>query len=506
MMTPLNVGNKRQLFIDDRFVAEARGVTRRVNRPTLAGIAFSPGPEGAPDDGMTLFGAVMEDDGIYKMWADARSAKMLAGKFDDGDPYVLPLQYLTSTDGIRWEKPDLGLIEWKGRKHNNLVSLECGHVFKDPKAPANARYKMLAGGGHAFGCKTIFDVLEHPQAGVYMYTSPDGLNWTFNPTRLLPLCPDCFNQVIYDTRLKKYVAYLRCWPDGFLHGGKTYGRAVCRVELDDPMQPWPYTPREKKALLWGPTRVANIGTELPMVMSYPGYKNGWTDIYNPHVVQYPWAEDVYLAFPELNHHQPDSPIPNHSVLEVGMCVSRDGIDWQWPSTEAYIPREAKGTGRGGMLYNIAGILRKGDKLHQYHAATDCEHHGQIGKQYGYKGLLSSSRVYHTEQRLDGFVSMDFGPDGGELVTPLLQVTGKRLILNCNAAKGDLRVELRNAENKHLPGFAYADCAPVRADGTNYEVQWTNSVPLPRHSLRLAMKGRSAKVFAFEFRIQEDLKS
>ena len=56
-----NIDNKRQLFIDDRFVAESRGVSRQVNRPELKDIAVECGSDGAPDSGALGFGNVMEE-------------------------------------------------------------------------------------------------------------------------------------------------------------------------------------------------------------------------------------------------------------------------------------------------------------------------------------------------------------------------------------------------------------------------------------------------------------
>ena len=54
--------------------------------------------------------------------------------------------YATSTDGLLWTKPKLGVVEYGGNKKNNMcLSSNDVHVVKDPaeRDPAK-RYKMLA--------------------------------------------------------------------------------------------------------------------------------------------------------------------------------------------------------------------------------------------------------------------------------------------------------------------------------------------------------------------------
>eukprot|EP00966_Prymnesium_polylepis_P115942 2679989-Prymnesium_polylepis.1 len=47
------------------------------------------------------------------------------------------LLYAESDDGITWRKPDLGLIDWKGSKANNLIELDgmTTQVYLDEAAP-----------------------------------------------------------------------------------------------------------------------------------------------------------------------------------------------------------------------------------------------------------------------------------------------------------------------------------------------------------------------------------
>lgn len=500
----LEVGDQRQLLLDERFLASSGGVQRVVNRPRLDGPALEPGPEGSWDDGFLLWGTVAEEDGLCRMWVNGRPAKVLAKKkkFGAGEGRLLPLGHATSIDGIHWEKPRLGLLEWNGSSENNLVCMDFGTVFRDPQAAPSQRYKLLVSGHHALGCKTVLDDLKPEFGGLYFYTSADGIRWTWSPDRVLPLAPDTFNQMIYDSRLKKYVAYVRVWPGGFLRG-RCYGRAIGRIEMDDPLTPWPFTKLADPFHPWGRERIATVSREIPLAMAYPGYDQPghWTDIYEPEVVQYPWAEDAYFAFPALNHFLPDSAIPNHSRLEVGMCVSRDGISWTWPSLEPYIPFGPKGSGRSGMLFSLIGMIRRGDEIYQYHAGTDIEHGSMGGKVYGYEKLLNSGRIYRTVQRLDGFVSLDFASGGGALVTPAIRFRGQQLRLNVNATAGSGKVEMCDESGRPLPGFTLADCDPITRDCTHYLVTWKGNPIVGRFAgrrVRLRFCMHATKLYAFQF--------
>ncbi len=79
-----------------------------------------------------------------------------------------------SKDGRNWEKPDLGLVEYHGSKHNNLVDMgEDIHVqacviFYEPKDPdPDKRFKMS------------YETRKH--SGLCVAYSADGLTWKESP-------------------------------------------------------------------------------------------------------------------------------------------------------------------------------------------------------------------------------------------------------------------------------------------------------------------------------------
>lgn len=124
-----------------------------------------PGKPGDPDHPRVYYyGTVLKIDGEYRMW--------YSGWDKDRKRQVL---YAVSRDGVRWDKPDLGLVEYNGNRQNNLV-LSNGKdpmkgvfvlVLHEPEDPdPGRRFKMVRE--------------EHPRAIMAAY-SPDGLSWTDSP-------------------------------------------------------------------------------------------------------------------------------------------------------------------------------------------------------------------------------------------------------------------------------------------------------------------------------------
>src|ERR1044072_6779686 len=79
--------------------------------------------------------------------------------------------YTTSKDGVKWEKPVLGLKEFNGASKNNLVDFPLDSaptltMLYEPEDPeTNRRFKM------------IYAVSPFEIGAAY---SPDGLHWTLS--------------------------------------------------------------------------------------------------------------------------------------------------------------------------------------------------------------------------------------------------------------------------------------------------------------------------------------
>ena len=112
--TAIDVGGRKQLFIDDKFIAKAIRVKLTVNPPVPGGVAID--ADKPWDAGYIDCASILKDEtGKYR----AYYACTAPGK--DGKPGQSSYCLATSTDGIQWEKPNLGLVEFGGSKNNNIL-------------------------------------------------------------------------------------------------------------------------------------------------------------------------------------------------------------------------------------------------------------------------------------------------------------------------------------------------------------------------------------------------
>ena len=108
------------------------GKTPNIRNP----IVLRRGEPGEPDHHQARFyGTVLNVDGELRMWYLGEGGE---GPLHGG----LRVCYATSRDGVEWEKPDLGLVEFNGSTHNNIVDLLGGEtgvteapVIHDPDDP-----------------------------------------------------------------------------------------------------------------------------------------------------------------------------------------------------------------------------------------------------------------------------------------------------------------------------------------------------------------------------------
>ncbi|MCC6586669.1 MAG: hypothetical protein IT168_08120 [Bryobacterales bacterium] len=148
---------------------------------------MKPGSAAAVDGyGVLLYGTVLNEAGKFRMWyiAEPRPDPSVPG-----DPekmrYYRPIAYAESRDGVHWEKPELGLVEFRGNTRNNLVRVEPESeplsrpydyvsVLRDnDDRDASRRYKMVYI-AHQTECACSVAVTA---------ISPDGLRWKMMSNR-----------------------------------------------------------------------------------------------------------------------------------------------------------------------------------------------------------------------------------------------------------------------------------------------------------------------------------
>ncbi|MCK5329429.1 MAG: hypothetical protein KAR36_12565 [Candidatus Latescibacteria bacterium] len=491
---PIEIGSDKQLFIDQRFIESSHGVKLSINPPVKAEpvlVAETP-IEGHRVGG---YSTVIEADGRYLMYYTA-----IPNSAGDDNGQMICLA--TSDDGIAWKRERVGLYEVCGSRENNVVLPGCaGTVFLDPNEHEGSRFWWIGNSSENKWWNESKGTISSPtEACLYLMHSRDGICWKRFKEPVLPFGCDTVNQCFWDARLNKYVAYVRSW-----HPQRD--RAVSRLEVDDLLEtPWPHRPRnESEKKPWA----SALSSELPIVMAADDLDPPKTDLYTPCVSSYPWAQEVYLAFPSPyrrydgldsygrdqrgtpgEHHNNDGPV------EIACAVSRDGVRFD-RFRAPYVPLGRIGEVDGGSMYMSCGMVRRGEEIYQYYGGTPFTHGDYELKRDCYMGVIR--RVV---QRLDGFVSADAQYTGGEIVTPLMRFEGTRLQLNVDcSALGEVWVELLDERNFPIEGFTMDDAVSVDRNGVAQEVWWKQGPDVSKLSgkpVRLRMRMRAAKLYAFQF--------
>ena len=185
-----DAGDRVIFALDDRAVPWRDNLKLTLERPVKfpGNPVMGPGPLAGPDGyGAILYGTVLEQDGKFRMWYLASPRVDSSVRGDDEElEYYRPVAYAESADGIHWTRPDLGLVEFRGSKHNNLVRIEPANepynrafdfvaVYYDAADPdASQRYKMAY----------ITHDIARASGSTATAVSPDGLRWQLANTTM----------------------------------------------------------------------------------------------------------------------------------------------------------------------------------------------------------------------------------------------------------------------------------------------------------------------------------
>ena len=469
-MDPIQIDSGKQLFFDHRFIAESGGVELVMNSPSRAGKVL--GPDRPWEDfRLTSYFTVVQDGDLCRMYYSCFSKDQWhTPDAWDNDAFLC---YAESRDGIHWDKPNLGIVEFEGSKDNNIIlkSVVDGTVFLDPNSPPERRYKLL----HTVG--------PH-KGGLRVSYSADGIHFTIPAEPVSPWTPDSQQNAFWDPIRRKYVAFLRAIEEmGISRNPDGAWRRVVRVELDDIEKPWP--------------------TETPPIVFAPDTKDlPDVDFYTNACFRYPWADNAYFMFPANYHHFP-AEMGNDGLLDVSIACSRDSIEWKRPDRRSYVTMGMEGEWDSKFLMMGVGVVRMGNEIYQYYNGVNLSHGGtrrmadqerEKFRRWGWMGRLV--------QRLDGFYSADFEYGGGHLLTPPLVFKGNRLTLNINtSAVGVAHAALVDMEGNPYPGFSNEDCLDIMANDIAYTVAWKGGedvASLAGKPVRLLLHARSTKLYAFQF--------
>lgn len=484
--TALELGSRRELFVDDFLIAQKSGLELRLHAPVPREVVMV---RDRPWEGTgTDFETVFRDGDVIRMYYMA--CKLTT---DDGakltKPIVAHACYAESRDGLVWTRPSLGLFGYEGSKENNILWEEPGldnfTPFKDanPDCPPDERYKALVGLG---------------KRGLFVMKSADGIHWSRRSDQ--PIIPgdkgafDTMNVAFWDAQRRLYYCYFRGFHDS---AGKDFIEATkgirdIRVSTSRDFRTW----------------------SEPHKLQYQSPDDD--ALYTNQVEPYYRAPHLFVGFPMRYVDRIDSrvsldalPNPGHrrrrmvfsprygSVITDGLFMSsRDGLAFnRWD--EAFI---RPGPERGNNW--VYGDALKGRGLIET-PASDPTAPPELSL-YVTEGhwIDEAEPLRRYTLRVDGFVSLHAPRAPGEFVSKPLTFTGARLSLNfATSAAGTLRIELQDEAGRPLPGFALADADRLFGDTLDRAASWGGRTDVSAFAgkvVRLRVVMSDADLYSLQF--------
>lgn len=457
-----------------------RSPTRHPQNPVLAR-----GAPGSPDAmGVQFYGSIIRERDRYRMWYVA---------YDDDDQNRVATSrwraaYAESLDGVHWTKPNLGLVDYRGNKNNNLIETEPSpfgfvnlKVLFEPEEPnPELRYKIST---HVyFRHNTRLGTLAP-------FASADGLRWKLL-TDAKPLKAELresdlvlpgFHFEPCGGLYKWNGLYYACGQNAMQATVPVQGRLIRMVRSADFVN-WSTTNsigfiRSTQHNELGPGRSLE-GEQTHEGISVWNRKNILLGIYG----QWHGAKEWHDI-----------------TVDLGFVISNDGVSFREPLHDwVFLERGPDNAWDQGGLLQGQGFENIGDQTFVYYGAWDPR---ARGAPRGGVGIATLPRDRFADLVVDLSAR---GPGDyqqpkitSEFVTKEIRRGDKpirRFYVNADGLgpQARLRIELLDEKEKPIPAYAGKNAATIETSGFQTPVTWNQAAASPsfpdRFHLRVVFEG------------------
>lgn len=463
---PIELRDVPLLFVDDAALTAQSGVVRTIHPARTRSAPVLQSDRSWEGGRVYTYGSVHYDaeSRLYRLWYMSRTQRpdgtKPAPQLRAGGQDIVLLA--TSPNGVRWDKPALGVHAYDGSIANNIVAdlHSPAVVFDRFDRDPEKRFKLLG----------------YSQGGYYASHSADGIRWTAFPRNPVFKGSDTMSMT-QDPRTGEFLAYFK------KPATNVPGRVVWLTRSRD-FQTWSE-----------PKLVFHADAEDNRWSTGPGPQPR-TEVYNmavfPHAAGFVGLPTIFrvIARAPKEVKLPPSQSGYDGPIDVQLVTSIDGETWQrtWPRVNV-IPRGAPGSFDGGAILGVtSNSVDAADETWIYYTAINTGHGAPIPPKQ-----LTIGRA---EWRRHGFASLDAGPGGGRVETKPLALKHETLLVNADASRGRLRIALLDTDGRPIAGRALDDCEPLQANATQSRVRWKNGHTVPTdRPVRVVVEMTNTRLFS-----------
>jgi hypothetical protein len=476
-----------ELFLDNDLIEITPGVSRRLHKPkkhllnpVVRCDRWCDGNDIQPYT--TMYD---KEDKLFKMWARTGSDWKSAW-LDGNAAYML---YLTSTDGVHWNKPDLGRINVAGRRDHNIIFTS--DMINGAGAASSSERKNFVEPSHPMrpqGKKAFFwAVNKHPnprnasekfvalaivqdhRRGAHIVTSPDGIRWSCagtpfwqTPNDVSGRGDDCLMHMIYDKAKHKWVIYRRVIPE-----------VSERLIADESDRERKAVDRYYRSYAYAESEDLRQWMNHQFILSMDADDPADTELYQFGCHR---MGECYVGYMSIFY------LRDPQQIDIQLATSRDGIHFSRVCRgKPFIPSGAPGYyDCMAMACSQPEPVIVDDTVYIYYAAANFPHSANVALTD--PGVLKVGAALATLKR-DRFVSLEtsnWDPGPCRVVTKPFRVRHSKLFLNAATwTKGSMRVEALTRDWQPISGFAESQSRTIQGDALDCPVRWNDNADLSK---------------------------
>ena len=416
------------------------------------------GGPGTPDSMEIIFPTVLKVEDEFRMWYTARgnSSGDTAPCHYAGGPEIdnqRLMAYAVSEDGLTWEKPRLGLVEYWGSRDNNLVDVDDGgscFVAHDPDDPdPGRRFKMISMG----------DMMR-----LRVHYSADGLTWTKGREVGQGVEPGTGP-----------FRFRGCWYVNGQGGPGPFNKTIPHPvdgAAKREMMTWASYDFEK----WTLAAVPSFRRDPLPPKPIPDFE--WHRGEQVHEGAALWDRgNVIVGFYGMYHNESNDRV--YATQDIGLVISHDAMHYREPVPDFKIvrcfeesPLGHPGLGAGTKLIQ-GSFANLGERTVHYYSTWEYPARGMVRVATWPRDRLGFfSAVSRPVLQGQGYRDVPVEP---HVISCPLSLRKESLALFVNADQvgehSQLKVELLDESFYPIPGYSGDDCTPVTEPGLRQRVSW-----------------------------------